>query len=764
MLTSVLTGYLGALVAPWLQRAAPRAAAALCAGLPMALFVYFARRIGPAGSHGMAVSQPWVPSLGVDLSFTLDGLSLLFALVITGMGSLVILYASDYLEGHRHLGMLYAFLLGFMASMLGLVLAGNLVVLYVFWELTSIASYLLIGFDHRQEKARNAALQALLVTGAGGLALLAGFLLLGHIGGTLEIARLMPMGEAVRTHPLYLPALLLILAGAFTKSAQFPFHFWLPSAMVAPTPVSAYLHSAAMVNAGLYLLARLAPVLSGSSVWHCTIAGVGAITMLVGAIMAFPQEDLKLVLAYSTVGALGMLMLLLGLGTTAAITAFVVYLLVHVLYKGALFLVAGAVDHAAGTRQLNKLGGLWSKMPIVAMAAVLAASSMAGIPPLIGFIGKELVYEAKLLAPQGAWIITAAGVAANVVMVALAGMVGFAPFFPGRTGLALHPHPVTWQLWAGPFVLALLGALMGLFPAPVGRMLFGPAIGAIRSQPVAVHLVLWHGINTVLLLGASTVVLGVLLYAGRQRLLQALTRGGRFQVPGPERGYQLLLEGVLRLARVQTGLLQSGYLRVYLKVVLGFVVALFALALWRRGQLPAPGAMTDAYLHEWFTAGVIIAGAVTVAATRSRLAAVAALGAVGYGTSLIYLLFGAPDLAMTQFCIETLTVILFVLVLYRLPQFSILSGGGARLRDLLVALSGGAMMTLLTLLSLSQPLHAPVSRYFAQGSKPLAHGRNVVNVILVDFRGLDTLGEITVLSAAAIGVYGLLKFGIGERK
>ena len=755
MLVSIMAGYVGALAAPLLYRAAPRTAASFCTGLPLALFLYFLSLTGSAGNGGIASTFSWVPSLGVDVSFRLDGLSLLFSLVITGIGSLVVFYSSAYLKAHHQLGRMYALILAFMASMLGLVLADNLVVLYVFWELTSITSYLLIGFNHKEDKSRQAALEALLVTGAGGLALLAGILILGFIGGSLEITQLMQQKEALLQHPLYFPALLLVLAGAFTKSAQFPFHFWLPSAMAAPTPVSTYLHSAAMVKAGVYLLARLAPVLGGSEAWHYSIAAVGLTTMLAGAVMSIPQEDLKRILAYTTVSALGTLMLLIGIGTEAAMQAFAVYLLAHVLYKASLFLVAGAVDHAAGTRELSRLGGLRTVLPLVTVAAALAAMSMAGMPPSFGYIGKELLYEAKLHAPEAAWLVTAAGVSANIAMVAAAAMVGFAPFF--RTGdLPREPHSVSWKLWLGPLIPAAAGLIIGLFPGLVAEPFIRPAVAAVTALPAQVHLVLWSGFNQPFILGIVTLAGGAVLYALRSRIVPALPRQATFA--GPHRMYRFLLDALLKVATVQTRLLQSGYLRVYLKVVLGTAVTLVAIALLRHGQIPRLGELTGIYLHEWLTGGVIIGGAITAASSKSRLAAVVALGAVGYGVSLVYLLFGAPDLAITQFCIETLTVILFVLVLYRLPRFSALSRRPARLLDMLVAMTGGIMMTLLVLLAHSVPLTSRISSYFAENSKMLAHGRNVVNVILVDFRALDTLGEITVLSVAAIGIYGLVKF------
>lgn len=763
MLIAVFSLFLASLLAPVVRRSALRWSGWILALLPGALFCYFAFNIGSvAGGATFGVGYPWVPSLGVNLSFYLDGLSLLFALLICGIGALVLVYASAYLKGHLHLGRFYSFILLFMASMLGTVLADNLLTLFVFWELTSFSSYLLIGFEHGKETARKAALQALLVTGSGGLALLAGFLILGSIGGTLELSALLGQGELVRAHHLYLPALLLILAGAFTKSAQFPFHFWLPSAMEAPTPVSAYLHSATMVKAGIYLLARLNPVLGGTEPWQYILTVVGGITMLTGAVVAIVQTDLKRILAYSTVSTLGLLVMLLGLDTTEAIKAAAVYLLVHALYKGALFLAAGAVDHSAGTRNVLELGGLRRSMPIVAAAALLAALSMAGLPPLLGFIGKELLYEAKLQVPEASAFITAAGVSANILLVAVAAILCLGPFFGDEKETPREPHEAPASIWLGPLLLAGLGLILGLFPDLIDKPLIAPLVSAVRAEPTEVKLALWHGINPVLLLSIFTVAAGGCVYAARRYLYRAGERAGTLAGWGPARWYDLGLAGLLRTARLQTRILQSGYLRYYLMTVLGAAFLLLFYTLAAKAGLAEADWWPEAFFHEWVIAVMILAAAFFAATSGSRLAAVAAVGVVGYGVALIYILFGAPDLAMTQFCIETLSVILFVLVLYRLPRFSILSGRRARSRDVVTSLASGGIMTTLVLVANTESVHSGIGRFFAENALPKAYGRNVVNVILVDFRGLDTLGEITVLAVASLGVYMLLKKRSGK--
>jgi multicomponent Na+:H+ antiporter subunit A len=758
MIFAVLSGFAASIFAPWVYRMNGRLAGWLFAALPFGLALYFAVFI-PATASGsvFSLSYDWAPSLGIRFSFLLDGLSLLFAMLISGVGVLVVVYSGGYLAGHPHLGRFYAYILMFMGSMLGLVLADNLITLFVFWELTSFSSYLLIGFDHERETARAAALQALLVTGGGGLALLAGFLLIGHISGTMELSSLLGRGDVIRAHPLYASVVLLVLAGAFTKSAQVPFHFWLPNAMEAPTPVSAYLHSATMVKAGVYLLARLTPILGGTEIWMVALTTVGATTAIVGAFLALRQTDLKLILAYLTVSALGILVLFIGLGTSEAIVAAIVFLLGHALYKGALFLVVGIVDHETGTRNARELAGLRSAMPVTATIAALAALSLAALPPAFGFIGKELLLDAALGAEKGAGLLTLALLLASIVFVAAAGIIAIRPFFGRKSATAKRAREAPSSLWFPPMLLACFGILFGVLPSLVDGPFLRSAVQAIVREPVTFHLALWHGFNSPLILSVVSLACGVALYAGRR---QAHHAAARLQITaswGPQHWYGHLLVGMNALAKRQTQLLQNGYLRVYLLIIVAATVALAAAKLFRAiGSIDLP-AEFDVRFYEWIIAALIPIGALTAIMSRSRLGAVAALGVVGYSVGLIFVLFSAPDLAMTQFMVETLTVILFVLVFYHLPRFTVFSTRLVLVRDAVTALTFGGLITIIVSVGSGIQLYPKISDYFVENSLSLAHGRNVVNTILVDFRGFDTFGEITVLAVAGIGVYALLR-------
>ncbi|CAN5595680.1 putative monovalent cation/H+ antiporter subunit A [soil metagenome] len=756
---AVVAGFALAPAAPWISRL--RFGGWLLALLPAGLTIYFAALI-PRVVGGERVSErfDWVPSLGLEASFSLDGLGLLFALLICGVGTLVFVYAGGYLKGDSQLGRFYTLLLVFMASMLGIVLADNLLLLYVFWAGTSFSSYLLIGYHHDRRAARGSAQQALLITVGGELAMLGGFVLLGMVGGSYQISELLGQGDRVHADPLYPLILGLVLAGALTKSAQFPFHFWLPNAMAAPAPVSAYLHSATMVKAGVFLLARLLPVLGGTGAWTITLVAAGGATLLIGSLLALRAGEVKRVLAYSTVAALGMITLLLGIGDEAAVTAAIVFLLGHALYKGTLFLFAGIADHEAGATDTERLAGLWRRMPLAAGAAALAALSMAGLLPFFGFIGKELVFESLLHVGGLAGIaLLVVAIVANALLVVVALRVGLRPLMRGPQQ-ARHEAP--FSLLLGPLLLAVLGLSTGLLPGLLAAPLVGAAVGSALGQPTETYLVLWHGLNLVLAFSLLTVGLGVGAFVLRDRLraaLRAVDPGPRL---GPEtwywRGLHLVYGGAARL----TALLQNGYLRQYVLVTLAFPIVLVALAVLRSGGLGMSVGQLDLRPTEVGLGVLIMVAAVAAVRSRSRLGAVAALGVAGYGVAIVYLTFGAPDLAMTQVLIETLTVIVFVLVLYHLPLMGDLPRGG-RVRDAAVSLAFGGMMSLLVLAALTQAGRETISQFFLDRSLPDAHGRNVVNVILVDFRALDTLGEIAVLALAGLGVLVLLRIHLEHR-
>ena len=749
-----------AAAAPVLQRAAGRAAGWLLALLPAGLAAYFAIAANAVTSGQAVVARyEWVPSAGVSLAFRLDGLSVLFALLITVLGAVVIVYGGGYLAGNAQLGRFYGLTLFFMASMLGLVLAENLFVLYVFWEFTSVSSYLLIGFEHDRPAARKAATQALLVTFLGGLGLLAGFVVLQQIAGTAEFTELAARADAIRAHRSYPWALALILLGAFTKSAQFPFHFWLPNAMEAPTPVSAYLHSATMVKAGVFLLARMNPVMGGTDAWLTAVTLVGGVTMVAGAWLALFKTDLKQILAYSTVSVLGVLTLLIGLGTKLSLEAMAVYLAAHSLYKGSLFLVTGAVQHETGTREVGELGGLAKAMPVTAAAAVLAAVSMAGLPPAFGFMGKELLYESGLEA-QGP-LIAAAVVFTGALLLAAAALAVWRPFFGATPATPRRPHEAPLSMWLGPAALAGAGLLFGLVPGALAALAGSAAAASRGVETVPLTLHLFHGLTPALGLTAISTAAGLALFAMLPKLAARRIPVGRW---GPARLYDWSMDSMNALALEQTRILQSGRLRSYLRTIVVAALALVVAALVRSRSWPRELDFSGIHAHEAMLALAILIAIAAAVRSRSRLAALAALGVVGIGIAVIFALFGAPDVAMTLLAAEILTVILLLLVLNHLPTFSDLGRRAERVRDAVVALSTGALMAVLVLAAPAARRRPGISSFFVDNSYHLAHGRNVVNVILTDFRSLDTLGEITVLAVAGGGVYALLRLRPGREK
>jgi multicomponent Na+:H+ antiporter subunit A len=550
----------------------------------------------------------------------------------------------------------------------------------------------------------------------------------------------------------------MIAIGAFTKSAQVPFHFWLPNAMAAPTPVSAYLHSATMVKAGVYLLARMDPILGGTGVWIWTLAAVGSATMLVGAIGALRHTDLKKVLAYSTITALGTLVVLLGLSYGPSIKAAIVFLLVHALYKSGLFLIAGSIDHGTGTRVVTALGGLRRAMPFTALAAVLAGLSMAGLPPLFGFVGKELTYKAKLGVENLEWLLPTIAVFANALTVAAAGILVAKPFFGRLRGAqTTSAHEVPFAMWSGPLLLGTVGLLLGSAPG----MLYGlvtAAVDAVAGEVVEINLALWYGFNTALYLSVATMGLGLLAYRLWVPIRTALVRAERIAMIGPARAYRGLLDGLFRFAAWQTRFWQGGSVRTYLAATFGVVVLLVGVTLgFKSGLVPTLGPVV-VWPYEAALVILVAAAAIIAAGSPSRLLSLTSLGVVGLGIALVFVLMGAPDLAMTQFLVEILIVVIALAVLRALPARDPRRQSG-RKRALAIAGGAGATVSLLLLAVLRLPLNRTIPEYFLTESVPKGFGRNVVNVILVDFRALDTLGEIAVLAVAALGAFALLRPG-----
>jgi multicomponent Na+:H+ antiporter subunit A len=805
------------IVAPFAQRALGRWTGLALAAGPAGVFIWLASQLATVASGDAVVeATPWVPGLGVELSFHLDGLALLFALLITGIGTLIVLYASEYLKGHPLQGRFYGYLLGFMMSMVGLVTADNILLLFIFWELTSITSYLLIGFDHDKAEARKSALQALVVTGLGGLAMLAGVILLAIMaGGEWNLSTILAT-EGLTEHALWPAALTCLLLGAFTKSAQFPFHFWLPNAMAAPTPVSAYLHSSTMVKAGVYLVMRLNPAFLDDPLWSWMLAGFGGTTMVVGALLATRETQFKKVLAYSTVSSLGIMVMFTGLSGTAVTgdsayaeygaKAAVAYLLAHALFKACLFLVAGTVTHETGVKDVEKLGGLFGSMKVTAVCGLVGGLSMAGVPPLFGFVGKELMLKAGLH-PSGigmnwAGVVTAAVFFSAALTVMVSFMVGYRPFFsPRRPEVEeVHAHEPPMIMRLGPLVLAALTILVPWAPGLFAGDLVGAAITSVAGvadhaegayaaaghsltlvagdasasgsgHGVAAKIAIWdvfHPFTMAFALSVLAIGLGLALYANRawwRGTYGAMTR--LIDPIGPERNYHRLFDGTMSFANWQTRVLQNGLLRVYIKVTLVSTSVLLGLTLWRAWSegffnFDAVVGNDFAFLEVVLLSMTGLA-AVICTQYRSRLATVAALGVVGYGVAMTFVLLGVPDIAMTQFAIETLTVVIFVLVVYHLPRFNLYSSSATRLSDSLVAAVFGAAASLLVLLAADEQVpFARISDWMGQHSYTDAYGRNVVNVILVDFRGMDTMGEIVVLGLAALGVYTLLRLRGGE--
>ncbi|MEQ4538233.1 MAG: monovalent cation/H+ antiporter subunit A [Billgrantia sp.] len=717
------------------------------------------------GGDVVSLRIPWMPLLGLDLALRIDGLTLLFSLLILGIGSLILLYAGFYLSAEEDDGRFLAYMMLFMTAMLGIAMADNLILLWLFWELTSISSFLLIGFWGHRSDARRGARMALTVTGAGGLALLAGILLIGQAVGSFAMGDVLAAGDLIRASEHYPLIVALVLLGAFTKSAQFPFHFWLPHAMAAPTPVSAFLHSATMVKAGVLLMARLNPALGDTALWAVSLSLVGLATMLYAAWFALLERDLKGILAFSTVSHLGLITLLLGLGSPLAIVAAIFHILNHATFKAALFMMVGIIDHETGTRDIDRLGALWSMMPLTGTMTILAGSAMAGFPPFNGFLSKELLFEQSLinnLLGALSIVIPLLVVVAAMLSVAYSLRLIWSLFFAEpkltREQKALPPmkvHDPSRGMLAPGLFLAAMSLLVGLFPMTLAAPLLHAASLAVQGETTpVVSLALWHGLNLPLLMSVAAVAGGVLVLRQQRRLASIAALF-------PERNAGLIFEALVqRLIKVTLWLtlrLENGSLQRYQALLILSALAMAAIGLTQlesltgeRGQQPLDGML-------FLGAGLMVFGAIGSALShRWRLVSLLMLSVTGLSVSLTFVRFSAPDLALTQLSVEVASMILMILALFFLPQRPPLLVSGRRiLRDLILATSLGLVVAMLNYALLTRET-LTIADYFLRESVPGGGGTNVVNVILVDFRGFDTLGEITVLTLAGLATFKLL--------
>src|SRR3990167_1511391 len=718
--------------------------------------------------NGAVITQSWswLPQLGIDFSFRLDALGLLFALLISGIGTLIYIYAYFYLGPKNSLNKLYLLLMLFMAAMLGISLSNNLILLLVFWELTSISSFLLVGYWSNYDAAQRGSRMALTITGMGGLAMLGGFILLGQITGTYEIDQILTMTAQIQSHALFVPTLLLILLGAFTKSAQFPFHFWLPNAMAAPTPVSAYLHSATMVKAGIFLVARLLPIFAGAALFHNLVTFIGLFTLCMAAFFAIFKEDLKGLLAYSTISHLGLIMCLLGIGSPLAVAAAIFHIINHATFKAALFMIAGIIDHESGTRALRKLSGLWRLLPYTATLTMVTAASMAGVPLTNGFLSKEMFFTELLSNLSGPVLICSAIVAtlAGIFAVAYSVRLVHGVFFDGPVGKQVpnkDAHEPPFGMRAPATLLAILCILVGLFPALLVENIVNSTARA-STQVMdfeGAHLALWHGFNMPLLMSVIASIGGLIFYfslakGGKIREIDLDPYLGRLQ---GRVAFDLFLKSLLLNSRKFKRLTENGKLQSYILWIVVFSIAIVALPFLGQGLTTGTRELTHApalaivlwlllfsscWMMLWFH--------------HERIKAVLISGAIGLVVTMVFIFFSAPDLALTQITVDVVTTVLLLMSLSLLPQLTPYeSSVSRRWRDALIAIGGGLGIAWITWLILTRD-HNSISWFFMQQSIPLGGGTNVVNVILVDFRGFDTFGEITVLGIAGIGALCLM--------
>ncbi|WP_212925041.1 Na+/H+ antiporter subunit A [Oceanobacillus sp. J11TS1] len=760
--------------------------------LPLVLFVYFLSFI-PRTSSGEVIlnNLNWVPSLGINFDIYLDGLSLLFALLITGIGALVVLYSIYYLSKRKEkLNNFYVYLLMFMGAMLGVILSDNLIVIYVFWEVTSIASSLLISYWYTREKSIYGAQKSMFITVFGGLSMLGGFSLLYVIAGTFSIRELIANADMIMASSLFIPAMILVLLGAFTKSAQFPFHIWLPDAMEAPTPVSAYLHSATMVKAGIYLVARLTGVFGGVPEWFWIITTVGLVTLIWGSVSAVRQKDLKGILAYSTVSQLGMIMSLLGTGSAAfyfqngdnalymtAILAAVFHLINHATFKGSLFMAAGIIDHETGTRDIRKLGGLMTVMPITATISLIGLASMAGLPPFNGFLSKELFLTGMLnVTEYGIFNLETLGIIIPViawiasVFTFLYCILMFTRTFMGDLNLSKlkvkHVHEAPVGMLISPIILAALVIVFGLFPNLLAYSIIEPAMAAIAPGIISpgevfdVHISHWHGFTPELFMTIGIIILGVLLFITFKKWENSAFYRGERDIFNSvyDSGYNGLIAGSKWITRIQ----MTGRLRDYFIYMSIFIIFILAYTMYHY-NLPAIQSLdlSPVPIYMWLILLVFVGSVVIIPFINNRIALIIATSVSGFIVALLFVLFRAPDLALTQLLIESVSVILFMLVFYHLPKLKkVKTPPKMKIVKLIVSIGFGLMITLgsLSAFSMGQDTDfSSISEYYTENSKEEAGGYNIVNVILVDFRGMDTMLEILVVSMAVLTVVSLIK-------
>lgn len=758
---------LGTTLVSWLKQFSRGVTALGAIGVSLSSFLLLLSQ-APAIFDGAVIIQTWswLPQLGIDFSFRLDSLALLFALLISGIGTLIYIYAYYYLNPKNSLSKLYFLLMLFMAAMLGISLSNNLLILLVFWELTSISSFLLVGYWSNYEAAQRGSRMALTITGMGGLAMLGGFILLGQITGTYQIDQILTMTEQIQSHALFVPTLLLILLGAFTKSAQFPFHFWLPNAMAAPTPVSAYLHSATMVKAGLFLVARLLPIFAGAALFHNIVTFVGLLTLFMAAFFAIFKEDLKGLLAYSTISHLGLIMCLLGIGSPLAVAAAIFHIINHATFKAALFMIAGIIDHESGTRDLRKLSGLWQLLPFTATLTMITAASMAGVPLTNGFLSKEMFFTELVANLSGPVLVGSAIVAtlAGIFAVTYSIRLVHGVFFDGPLGKQVpnkNAHEPPFGMRAPATLLAFLCILVGLLPALLVEKIVNSTTQATTQNFAfeGTHLALWHGFNLPLLMSVIALAGGAVFYfslakGGALREIDLDPKLGRLQ---GRILFDLFLKNLLLNSRRFRRATETGKLQSYLLWIVIFTIGLVGFPLLSNGI----GSGTRELTHA--PALAIVLWMLLFSACwmllwfhHERIKAVLISGAVGLVVTMVFIGFSAPDLALTQITVDVVTTVLLLMSLSLLPQLTPYeSSPTRRWRDAIIALGGGLGIATIAWLIMTRD-HNSISWFFLQQSIPLGGGTNVVNVILVDFRGFDTFGEITVLGIAAIGVLSLM--------